>query len=93
MMKDLMLEAEERAAIAEDIAVEAGTLKRCPWHELAYQDDWDMDRLYRIAARRFKRGDIPGRFYSQRDLSDALKAVVEDAPLDCPRCEKLRDED
>ena len=93
MISEQMLEAQAREAIAEDIAVEAGILKRCPWHEIAYQDDWDMGRLYRIAGRRFKQEDIPRPFYSQKDLNDALKSVVDDAPLDCPRCEKLRNED
>jgi hypothetical protein len=93
MKTDLMLEAEAREAIAEDIAVEAGILKRCPWHEIAYLDDRDMGRLYKIAAKRFKEGDIPRPFYSQKDIKDALKSVVDDAPLDCPRCEKLRTDD
>ena len=43
-IKELMLEEQEREAIAEDIAVEAGILKRCPWHERVYQEDWDLER-------------------------------------------------
>jgi hypothetical protein len=91
--KELMLEEQEREAIAEDLAVEAGILKRCPWHERVYQEDWDLERVYRMAAWRFKRGEVSGRFYSQRDLTDAIKAVVEDAPLVCLHCEKMRNED
>lgn len=94
MTKELYLEGLERQDIAEELAVEAGILKRCEWHVgFTYQDDWDLERVFRMAAWRFKRGDIPGPFYSQRDLTDAIKAVVDDAPMECPRCEKMRAED
>jgi len=49
--------------------------------------------MYRTAAWKFKQGEIPGLFTDQRELTDSLKAAVEDAPMKCPRCEKLRDED
>ena len=91
--KEVILEGQEREAIAEDLAVEAGVLKRCPWHELTYQDHWDLEPAYRMAAWRFKRGEVPGPFDSQRDLTDVIKAVVEDAPLCCLRCGKMRNED
>jgi hypothetical protein len=60
--------------------LQSGILKRCEWHVgFTYQNGWDLK--------------IPGPFHSQRDVTDAIKAVVDDAPLDCPRCEKMRDED
>ena len=93
MTNKLMVEAQAREAIAEDLAVEAGVLKRCPWHEFVYQDDWDAEQAYHLAASRFKRGEIHRPFVNQRDIIDAIKAVVEDAPLDCPRCQKIRNED
>lgn len=49
--------------------------------------------VYRMAAWRFNPGEVSGPFYSQRDLTDAIQAVVEDAPLLCLHCEKMRNED
>ena len=92
MTNKFIVEAQAREAIAESLAVEAGILKRCPWHEFVYQDDWDTKQAYRAVASRFKRGETPRPFVDQRDVIDAIKALVEDAPLDCPRCEKLREE-
>ena len=84
----------DQQAVAEDLAVGWGFLKRCHLHcDFTYQDDWDLDRMYRLAAWKFKRGDISGPFADQRELTDSLKTVMEDAPTKCPRCEKWRDED
>jgi hypothetical protein len=92
--KDAYLRELDQQAIAEELAVEWGRLKRCRWHpDFTYQDDWDMERMYRAAAWKFKQGEISGPFIDQRELTDSLKTVVEDAPTRCPRCEKMRDED
>jgi hypothetical protein len=92
--KDAYLRELDQQSVAEDLAVEWGILKRCYLHsDFTYQDDWDLDRMYRIAAWKFKRGEISGPFIDQRELTDSLKSVVENAPTECPRCEKMRDED
>ena len=92
--KDAYLREQDQQAEAEELAVEWGILKWCYLHsDFTYQVDWDLDRMYRTAAWKFKRGEISGQFADQRELTDALKAVVEDAPMRCPRCEKMRDED
>jgi hypothetical protein len=94
MSTELYLEGLERQEIAEELAVEARILNRCEWHVgFTYQNGWDLETVYRMAAWRFKRGQIPGPFRSQRELTDAIEAVVVDAPMACPRCEKMRDED
>jgi hypothetical protein len=92
---DLYLEGLERQDFAEDFAIEAGVLRPCEWHIGFYsQESWDLVPMYRNAAWQFKRGEIPGRlFVSQKDFTDTLKSVVEEAPISCPRCESLRAED
>ncbi len=47
--------------------------------------------MYRKAAAKFKAGEISG-FADQRELTDTLKSVVEDAPVRCSRCEALRED-
>jgi hypothetical protein len=92
--KDAYLRELDQQSNAEELAVEWGFLKRCFFHcDFTYQVDWDLERMYRTAARKFKQGEISGPFIDQRELTDSLKAVVEDAPTKCLRCEKMRDED
>jgi hypothetical protein len=76
--------------VAEDLALEAGILKRCRWHQdFVCQEDWDLEPVYQLAASRFNRGDIRG-FLTLRDLRHSIKAVIAAAPVECPRCEHLR---
>jgi len=92
--KDAYLRGLDQQAVAEELAVEWGILRRCHLHcDFTYQVDWDLERMYRTAAWKFKQGDISGPFIDQRELTAGLKAVVEDAPTKCPHCEKMRDED
>jgi len=92
--KDAYLRAQDQQAEAEELAVERGILKKCYLHsDFTYQVDDDLERMYRTAAWKFKRGEISGQFANQLELTDALKAAVENAPTKCPRCEKMRDED
>jgi hypothetical protein len=92
--KDAYLRELDQQAMAEELAVEWGMLKRCRWHsDFTYQEDWDLERMYRMAAWKFKHGQISGPFSDQKELTDSLKTVVENAPTECPRCEKMRNED
>jgi hypothetical protein len=92
--KDSFLREQDQQSMAEELAVEWGFLKRCYLHcDFTYQVDWDLERMYRTAAWKFKQGEISGPFTDQRELTDSLKAVVEDAPVRCPRCDAMRDED
>ena len=92
--KSAYLRELDQQSVAEEPAVEWGILRRCYLHcDFTYQVDWDLRRMYRMAAWKFKQGEISGPFTDQGELTDALKAVVEDAPTTCPRCEKMRDED
>ena len=89
---ELYLEGLERQDFAEEFAVETGILKRCQWHiDFFWQESWELEPMYRKAAWQFKRGLIPTRLFdSQIEFTDVLKAVVEEAPLECPRCEHMR---
>jgi hypothetical protein len=84
---------QDDISIAEDLAIEAGILKRCRWHEdFVYQESWDLDEVYRIAATKFNRGEIRG-FVTRKELRHWIKSVVAAAPSECPRCEHLRAQD
>jgi hypothetical protein len=87
---DYSFSGQDDNSVAENLAIEAGILKRCRWHEdFVYQEDWDLEPLYRMAASRFNRGEIRG-FVTLRDLRYEIKSVITAAPSECPRCEHLR---
>jgi len=88
--KELIWEGIEQAYIAEEIAVEAKVLKRCPWHGNAYQDDFDLTAAYMLGNRKFSRNELHSVFDTRREMTDTIKQIVDDAPLDCPSCEHLR---
>lgn len=71
---------------ALDIAIEAGALSRCEYHEhiVTTNEDEDAERLaYKIASKRYK---------GSRDLTkvkDAIKSEMVEAPFHCAACDKL----
>ena len=89
MTKDLYFQQLEQADIAEELAVETGFLNRCEYHPtFVWQNDWDLDRLYRIAAWRFNlilprrtRPSAIPEFQTSRKIqfdmarTDAVKAI------------------
>jgi hypothetical protein len=90
---DYTTSEEDDESIAEKLAIEAGILKPCRWHEgFVSQESWDLTPVYRLAARRFNRGEIRG-FVTLRDLRHSIKSVITAAPVECPRCEHLRAHD
>ena len=90
-MSDLLgiAQSQENAALA--IAIELGLLATCPIHEdsiIAGHTD-DVVAAYKVASARFKRGEpaVTRWFSSQRELTDAIKAVVEERGEDeCGSC-------
>ena len=71
---------------AESIALEAGAIERCEHHGyIKANDDTDANEIaYKIAANRWK---AAGRKFDLRELTDAVKRVIDQAPDDCVGCE------
>ena len=86
MTKEAVLNGLARQDFAEEIAVEAGVLIRCKWHEYAYQEDWDYTAAYTLGKRKYLRGELSGVFHSRREVTAEIKDVVDHAPVACPRC-------
>ncbi|MCC2524545.1 MULTISPECIES: hypothetical protein [Vibrio] len=82
---------EEMRFIAEKIALEAGAVKKCPYHEdvILEVDDLDAnEKAYKKAAYMFKRGDYPV-FSSQRELTDEIKEIIDTASGSCYSCDRF----
>lgn len=92
--KRLMEEQDAKSAAAIDIALEAGVLKQCEFHEGSiYEGGQDIENAYKLGNHRMSRGELEGVFKSRREMTDAIKEVVdENAAEECYACAKNRDE-
>jgi len=89
-----MEEIEAKRDKATAIAVKAGVLERCEYHEdIVFETGEDVVEAYRRGNARFETDSL-GRFFdSRREMTDYIKEVVNDAAMECWCCEKLRGED
>ena len=84
---------QERWDEAIEIAIKGGALQRCKYHEHVVLDVFgDPETTYKIANAKFTSGELQAEFASRRDLTDTIKAVIDDANLECWACAKIFDE-
>jgi hypothetical protein len=77
---------------AEEIAVQAGVLEKCELHEEVYDPlGGDLEAAYKLGNYKFSRGEVSS-FDDRREMTDAIKDVVEQAAMECHTCAKWRDE-
>lgn len=74
---------------AEMIATRAGVLGLCELHEYAYQVSYDYDSAYRLGNKLFSSGRVM-MFGTRRELTDAIKRVIDAAFPYCITCESNR---
>ena len=92
--KQEQMRYEDQVAEGGRIAVDAGTLERCPvhshmvWERTGFEED--RRSAYRLGNSRFSRGELDNDFSTRRELTDAIKAAIDDAgPCigGCPHCD------
>jgi hypothetical protein len=88
--KRLMERAETVRSAAIGIALQAGTLNHCMIHEdCIIEGNGDVEGAYRLGNYKFSRGELAGIFESRREMTDAIKAVVEEnGGAECPQCSR-----
>ena len=87
--KQQMLHEQEQWIEAEQIAVDAGVLKRCPYHDCVYDAlNGDNTPAYKLANYRLSHGLLNVGFTDSRELTDTIKAVIEDSAMECGYCAK-----
>lgn len=91
-MSSLMDIYDEQHRVAEQIAIEARVLKVCQFHEEVYQSEFDGTPAYRLGNYKFTKGELTGTFDDRREMTDAIKAAIENAGDECGRCANIRDE-
>lgn len=86
-MKDQMLHEKDQRTEAIRIAVDAGILNRCPYHDYVYAPlNGDYTPAYKLGNYRLSHGLLDVRFSNSRELTDTIKAVVEDSAMECGYC-------
>jgi hypothetical protein len=91
-MKRLMEEHEQQLDVGRQIAIEAGVLELCEFHEVAVYNNRNVERAYRLGNTKFSAGALRGVFDTRREMTDAIQKAVEESAIECYFCEKWRAE-
>jgi hypothetical protein len=86
-------QAQRSAAIS--IALTGGSLKRCEWHDDIVMDAGLLDHsyTYRVGNAKMKAGELGDLFDSPREMTDVVKAAIDEHALGyCPRCDKQKED-
>lgn len=77
---------------AEIVAIQAGAIVPCGWHEdilINNRDDDANGHAYAIGAIRWRKGDMG---CERQEFMNAIKDTIEQSADECPRCQKNREE-
>ena len=94
--KRLLELQEEQHARASGLAIRAGVITRCEFHEdILLRGEEDVTSAYKLGNYLRERDpDLREVFPTSRSMTDAIKAVDDEIALsDCPRCDKLLERD
>jgi len=92
-IKRMMELSEMQGDLATQIAIDAGVLKSCPYHDTVYDPlNGDDTPAYKLGNYRLSAGELGHAFSSSREMTDAIKAAIGGAGMDCNACAKNRDD-
>jgi len=94
--KHMMEEMESKRAAALSIAIQAGVIEECEFHDACYFDGGaDIEDAYKLGNHLFSQGDVKDAFDSRREMTDLIKEVVEENRVadECQWCAKNFDKD
>lgn len=92
--KQLEEQNQHKREIAIQIAIEAEVLERCEYHEeCTFEGGVDISEAYKLGNKKFTNGELLDIFESRREMTDLIKEVVEESPLECSRCDHLLNAD
>ncbi|MYM69243.1 hypothetical protein GTP45_20715 [Pseudoduganella sp. FT55W] len=88
--KRMMEEEESKRQVALGIAIEAGVLEQCPSHDdCVYLGGEEIESAYKLANYKVSHGELADVFDDRREMTDIIKAVVDDNSADeCYACTK-----
>jgi hypothetical protein len=94
MSHRLLEEQEARRDAAIDIAIRAKVLRVCEFHgDVLMGGSAEPEHAYRVGNAKFTAGELEGIFKSRPEMTDSIKAAIDEIALDdCPRCAKMRED-
>ena len=88
--KRLIEKQEEQRVAARDIAIAAGVLKPCEFHEDCIIDcGADIEAAYKLGNHRFSAGSLGECFDTRREMTDCINSVVQQTADRCWICAKI----
>ncbi|MEN3111145.1 hypothetical protein ACFONG_04715 [Uliginosibacterium paludis] len=90
----MMEDDEEKRGIAIQIALEAGVLEQCEFHEdCLFEGGEEIEAAYKLGNFKISNGEYGDVFESRREMTDLIKEVVQDnSAEECYSCAKNRDD-
>jgi hypothetical protein len=89
-----MLEHQEaQRTKGTDLAVAAGVLEVCEYHGIAFESGSEAEEAYKLGNAKFSAGEFSGIFETRREMTDAIKEAIDDAPVECYECERAFGDD
>ena len=69
--KRMMEENESKRAVALEIALEAGVLEQCEFHEdCIFEGGEEIEAAYKLGNSKMSKGDLGDVFESRREMTD-----------------------
>jgi hypothetical protein len=86
-----LLEAQEgKQRAAMGIAIAAGVIRRCEFHDdCLFMGNADKESAYKLGNYRFSKNELEDVFETRNEMNDAIKGAIEEIGLEeCYRCNK-----
>jgi hypothetical protein len=85
-MEACLLQAE----VAKQIAIDAGALAVCTYHDIAYDNGGEIESAYKLANARYTAGKYDDVSGDRREMTDAIQHAVGESADSCWRCDKWK---
>ncbi len=92
--KRMLEDIEERERCAREISIEAKAVTVCEMgHGVLLKGSGDVSRACAVGNSKLNKGHYPGVFQTRPQMTDAVKAVIDEVSLStCPVCDKMLDD-
>ena len=88
--KQILEHKQNQRDIANSIACEAGCVEECKYHEGTFVDRLsDPADAFRLGNSKFTRGELDRVFRTRKEMTDEIKAAIEDAADKCYACARM----
>jgi hypothetical protein len=84
----------QKSEIAKEIAVVAGVLRKCEFHEyISFIGTEDVTKAYRLANDQYSHGEHVQLFKNRVELTDKIKEIVDgELERECAMCAQISKE-